>query len=147
MNAPALDVEKFKASFSVEPMVEAAIFGARESQKFIAIDASSTALALRAVDQEAPFQDGTLIEILLEIEHVSKPGEKEPFTLIGKVMKIEVDQDNPEHGKVICGVQLVNMSKKDIFVWSNLVEALKEKIDRRNTSSNEPYSQFLSRAS
>ena len=83
----------------------------------------------------------------MSLEHVSKPGVKEPFTLIGKVTKVEVDENTPEHGKVICGVQLVNMSKKDVFVWSNLVESLKEKIEARNKSQNEPYSEFLSRAS
>ena len=147
MNAPPLDLDKFKASFSVDPNVEAAIFGARESQRFFAIDATTNALALRAADQEAPFREGTLIEVTVSLEHISKPGVKEPFTLVGKVTKVEVDENTPEHGKVICSVQLVNMSKKDVFVWSNLVESLKVKIVERNESLNEPYSEFLSRAS
>lgn len=133
----------FALRYEAELEVCASIIGGPNDQKFTTVDVSATGIAIKALEYELPFHVGTLIEIKIPVK--SKDGSEGPIELmlIGKVVRIEEDPRLPDFGKVLCGVQILDMSRKDRKVWESLVESLRESIANHPNASGNVYSQLL----
>lgn len=122
--------------------VMASIIGSTEDQKFVSVDASLTDLAIKALDQELPFNIGTIIEIRIPLflDDSKKP---ETLELMGKVVRVQTDEKNAGNGKVLCGVHLINMNTRESLIWEKAIKSFKQSVKERNTRENENYAHIL----
>ena len=120
--------------------IKASIFGGNELQSFLSVDASLSGIAIRAIDQEAPFRVGTLIEIKIPLT-----GETSTKTLdlTGRVVRVEEDLNQPELGKVLCGIHLVELADRERRIWSQVIDSFKEELSKRNEEHGSDYSYLL----
>ena len=137
-------VKQIADRYTAKIDVKASIFGGKEDQKFNCIDASMTGIALRATEQEASFRIGTIVEIKVPILEF---GSEKPHILevTGKVVRVEGDLNNPDHGKVLCGIHLVNLDKRQRLLWSAIIGGLKDRAEQHNKAMGDNYSVFLSK--
>jgi hypothetical protein len=122
-----LQTHKIATRYDVDINVMASIFGGDDMMIYTSINASLSGIALRAIESEVPFQVGTLIELKIPFS-VEGESNTNYLALTGKVVRIETDLSNPEAGKSLCGIHLVDMDKDVSKMWSTIIESLKDRI-------------------
>ena len=128
--------KKIAPRYDVDINIMASIFGSQQKSKYTSIDASLTGLAMRAQEHEVPFQIGTLVEIRIPF---SKEGDEKMqyLDMMGKVVRVETDLSNPELGKSMCGIHLVNVTNSELQVWKALINNFREKLHEADVNSNQ----------
>lgn len=117
-------------------LIQAGIMGSTVLDTFETIDVSKTGILIRAIDKELSFRRGTIIDIKIPLDKFIK-GKNYSVEFLGKVVRIENEENNISKGKVIAGIQFIHFNKDGDTVWKNICDNLLKESESQNGPSYE----------